>query len=222
MPLSLLDILDIFANLAANRAPLALYDHVRATTAEKTMSLAGEPVAVAGDDSELTCFCCSCKYEESGEGNMTLSYCRQKTGLACAGEWSGDDKFSNPLTPQDGWKPVDHYAKLLHWVIKTNRKNKNGIFFGKGLSDSEFVCRAWALIKYEEYNCAPSRQNRRDRPQKLPRIGIGVAHDVHFAVVIFDWMDIFGQFLTKRWCRLIRGLMASPWSALMTSRWSAL
>lgn len=50
---------------------------------------------------------------------------------------------------------------MLFGIIASDEKNGNGIFFQKGLSESEIVCQAWGLSEYEGFNHAPSKEKGR-------------------------------------------------------------
>lgn len=74
------------------------------------------------------------------------------------GERSGSDKFSTPYPDKSNWDQMDHCAYAMYGICRANTKSASGLFFNKGLSPAQINLRVWLLIKYEEYNWAPSRR----------------------------------------------------------------
>lgn len=83
------------------------------------------------------------------------------------GEQSGDNKFSCPIPDKAGWDNIDHCAYMMYGLRESNRNNVQGIFYNKGLDESQMHNRLWALIRYAEYNQAPSK--KKDPRKYLPR-----------------------------------------------------
>lgn len=82
------------------------------------------------------------------------------------GERPGSDKYSTTFPDKSNWDQTDHCAYSLFHICKVNTKNASGLFFNKGLSSAQIHLRAWALIKHEEFNNAPSRVRGRRPPQQ--------------------------------------------------------
>ena len=79
------------------------------------------------------------------------------------GERTGSDKFSTSFPDKSLWDQVDHCAYAMFHICKVNTKRASGLFFNKGLSPAQIHLRAWALIKHEEFNMAPSRARKGDQ-----------------------------------------------------------
>ena len=77
------------------------------------------------------------------------------------GECSGDNKFSCQIPDQADWDNIDYCVYMLYGLRQANRSNVQGIFYNKGLTESQMHNRIWALVKYTEYNQAPSRKKQR-------------------------------------------------------------
>ena len=74
------------------------------------------------------------------------------------GERSGSDKFSSTFPNKSEWDQIDHCAYAMYHIARANSKSASGLFYNKGLSQAQINLRVWMLIKYEEYNHAPSKQ----------------------------------------------------------------
>ena len=75
-----------------------------------------------------------------------------------AGERHGLRKYSKSRLDQSGWTAVDHYALFLHRVKDDNLLDREGIFYGKGLSATEVETRVWLLYQRVSFDHAPARK----------------------------------------------------------------
>ena len=78
------------------------------------------------------------------------------------GERLGSDKFSTEFPYKTLWDREDYLAYALFQICCANTKSAAGLFFNKGLSQTQIHLRAWLLIKHEEFNHAPSRRKARE------------------------------------------------------------
>ncbi len=64
------------------------------------------------------------------------------------------------IPDKKGWDHIDYAAHMLYGLREANRKNVQGIFYGKGLEESTMHNRLWALARYVEGEQAPSKKKR--------------------------------------------------------------
>ena len=83
-----------------------------------------------------------------------------------SGERPGQDKYSCRRPDKSQWDNVDHCALMLYDIREANTKSVQGIFHRKNLSEHEMHIEIWALIKYQEFNSAPSRKAKRSAKGK--------------------------------------------------------
>ncbi|KAI9872234.1 MAG: hypothetical protein M1830_001879 [Pleopsidium flavum] len=74
------------------------------------------------------------------------------------GEKAGERQFSCHNPDKSTWDAKDYYAYFLYCVCDENLNNKNGIFYGKGLSDTEIDTQVWNLLQRCTYDISPSRK----------------------------------------------------------------
>ena len=75
-----------------------------------------------------------------------------------SGERPGQDKFSRRRPDKIDWDSIDHCALMLFEIREMNIKSVEGLFYRKNLAEHEMHVQIWALVKYQEYNTAPSRR----------------------------------------------------------------
>ena len=71
----------------------------------------------------------------------------------------GSDKFSDPYTNTDDWDAVDFMARTFYWLRQRHTKNAQGLFYKKGVTESEINARLWAVIKYCELKMKTQRKS---------------------------------------------------------------
>lgn len=67
-------------------------------------------------------------------------------------------RYSCRRPDKSQWDNVDHCALMLFEIGEANTKSVEAIFYRKKLSEHEMHIQIWALIKYQEFNTAPSRR----------------------------------------------------------------
>ena len=90
-----------------------------------------------------------------------------------SGERPGQDKFSCRRPDKSNWDDIDHCALMLFEIREANTKSVEGLFYRTNLSEHDIHIRIWALVKYVEFNTAPSRKKRKATDDLDPNVGTG-------------------------------------------------
>ena len=95
-----------------------------------------------------------------------------------SGERPGQDKFSCRRPDKSNWDNVDHCALMLFEIREANMKSVEGLFYRTDLSERDIHQYIWAMVKYQEFNIAPSRKTTKRKEKETDPMDVDNSRDV--------------------------------------------